>query len=288
MAEASHRGRPGCECAERLLGEYDEFILFDTETTGFSPASCALIEVSALKIRSRGLQVTDELTVYIRPRTPVPRAIESLTGITNTFLAGMPFEEDVFDRIAGFFAPGIPCGAYNTHFDRSFMEALYARHDQDFCTGREFFDVLRMAKELIAKEDVGSHSLSSLVRQCLPDTEQAFSFHDAKEDVRATLLLFEYLYREYLSRPEDEASQKAAPVIRTIQSWRQHNCARIYVNLRSPYGTVYYDLKESVWRNKDRSEDILSLIDLNILRAELLRRTGAATEAQLWNFEGKA
>ena len=43
MAEASHRGRPGCECAERLLGEYDEFILFDTETTGFSPASCALI-----------------------------------------------------------------------------------------------------------------------------------------------------------------------------------------------------------------------------------------------------
>ena len=285
---AQKKSAISCKAANRLLCENEEFILFDTETTGLSAENCVIIEISALKIRSRDLSITDELTVYIRPELPVPRQIEVLTGITNQFLETCPDEREAFGSIRAFFGKNTVCGAYNTPFDRSFMDALFARFGEEFSVGRECFDVLRMARELYSREEVPSFQLAHLYRSLgLCDQEEPH-FHDARDDVRATYSIFCRLCRDYLALPQEEAGQRLHAQIGTIQSWNRFNRVRIYVNLRSPRGTVYYDLKDCCWQNKDMETDLLSLIDTDLLRQDVLDRTGAKTEADLWNFSGKA
>ena len=278
-----------CRAVHRLLCENEEFILFDTETTGLSPESCVIIEISALKVRSRDLAVTGEYTVYIRPEYPIPRNIEQLTGITNQFLDGCPCEQEAFDQIRAFFGADTVVGAYNTSFDRSFMDSLFSRFGLDFSTGRENFDVLRMARELYTRDEVPSFRLAHLYRSLGLCDDEELHFHDARDDVRATYRIFCRLYRDFLALPEtQDADERIRAQIGTIQSWNRYNRVRIYVNLRSPRGTVYYDLKDCCWQNKDAGTDILSLIDTDALREEVLRRTGAKNEAELWNFNGKA
>ena len=277
-----------CSALHRLVCENEEFILFDTETTGLSAETCVIIEVSALKVRSRDLAVTEGLTVYIRPEYAIPRQIEELTGITNTFLDTCPCEQEAFAQIYDFFGDSTVCGAFNTSFDRAFMEALFERRGKDFSTGRECFDVLRMARELYSRDEVPSFRLAHLYRSLGLDEGDSLRFHDAKDDVLATYRVFCREYRDFLSLPDDDGSSRVAAQIGTIQSWNRYNKARIYVNLRSPKGTVFYDLKDSSWQNKDADTDILSLIDIDALRSEVLKRTGSASEADLWKFEGKA
>lgn len=277
-----------CRSLTRLLAEHEEFILFDTETTGLSPASCVVIEVSALKIRSRDFEILDRLTLYIRPCQPVPREIERLTGITNEALADAPSEEEAYPIIASFFGRNTVCGAYNAAFDRGFMEAMYTRHGDSFQSSREIFDVLKLAKEVIPCGTCENYKLATVVSYFHPD-EKGISFHNAEDDTYAMYRLFCSLYREALKLiPSQEEGQLHA-VIRTIQRWEgPGGRSRIYVNLKSPYGTVYYDLNQSQWANKDRSADILSMICLDELRRDVFARTGVASEADLWNFTGKA
>ena len=119
--------------------------------------------------------------------------------------------------------------------------------------------------------------------------EEGTSFHNAEDDTYAMYRLFCSLYREALKLlPARETGQIHA-VIRTIQRWEgPGGRSRIYVNLKSPYGTVYYDLNQSQWANKDRSVDILSMICLEELRRDVFTRTGASSEADLRHFTGKA
>ena len=284
----SKKRADACRALHRLVCENDEFILFDTETTGLSAESCVIIEVSAVKVRCRDLAITDELTVYIRPESAIPRNIEELTGITNRFLETCPGEQEAFEQIYRFFGETTVCGAYNTPFDRAFMDALFERCGKNFSSGRECFDVLRMARELYTRDEVYSYRLAHLYRSLGLSEGEELHFHDARDDVRATYRVFCREYRDFLALPDQDGSERIRAQIQTVQSWNRYNRVRIYVNLRSPQGTVYYDLKDSCWQNKDASADILSLIDLDALREDVLKRTGAATEADLWQFSGKA
>ena len=308
------KASPACCSVARLLSEHEDFILFDTETTGLSPASCVIIEISALKIRSRDFEILDRLTIYIRPQSPIPRAIERLTGITNDALCDAPSEEEAYPIIADFFGSNTVCGAYNVSFDRGFMEALFSRHGASFQTSREIFDVLKLAKEVVPSGTTPNYKLATmfsyfqeqgkLSKKLFPENTNGndindgcgnafttISFHNAEDDTLAMFGLFDGLYHEALKLlPEQsEASSQLHAVIRTVARWEgPGGRSRIYVNLKSPYGTVYYDLNQATWANKDYSTDILSMISLDALRQDVFARTGAATEADLWKFTGKA
>ena len=235
------KASPACCSVARLLSEHEDFILFDAETTGLSPASCVIIEISALKIRSRDFEILDRLTIYIRPQSPIPRAIERLTGITNDALCDAPSEEEAYPIIADFFGSNTVCGAYNVSFDRGFMEALFSRYGASFQTSREIFDVLKLAKEVVPAGTTPNYKLATmfsyfqeqgkLSKKLFPENTNGndsnngcgnafttISFHNAEDDTLAMFGLFDGLYHEALKLlPEQsEASSQLHAVIRTV------------------------------------------------------------------------
>ena len=75
---------------QSLQGDY---VVFDIETTGFSPVKNKIIEIGAVKVKN-GV-ITDHFSHFVNPQEPIPPNIESLTGITDR----MVMEEPTIDVI---------------------------------------------------------------------------------------------------------------------------------------------------------------------------------------------
>ena len=63
----------------------EDYIVFDLETTGFSPITDKIIEIGALKYQNDKL--IDTFDVLINPKTKIPEKITELTGITNEMVS---------------------------------------------------------------------------------------------------------------------------------------------------------------------------------------------------------
>ena len=63
-------------------------MVVDLETTGGSPAECAITEVGAVKVR--GGEVLGEFQTLVNPGAPIPAFIQVLTGITDSMVASAP------------------------------------------------------------------------------------------------------------------------------------------------------------------------------------------------------
>ena len=48
----------------------DTYVVFDIETTGFSPVSDKIIEIGAVKVEKR--KITDRFSTFVNPRVPIP------------------------------------------------------------------------------------------------------------------------------------------------------------------------------------------------------------------------
>ena len=76
------------------------FVVVDLETTGGTPADCAITEIGAVKVR--GGEVLGEFQTLVDPGGPVPAFIQVLTGITTTMLIGAPRIEEVLPSFLEF------------------------------------------------------------------------------------------------------------------------------------------------------------------------------------------
>ena len=95
-----------------------EFVVFDIETTGFSPVNNRIIEIGAVKLRDG--QVLDRFSAFINPQVPIPFEIEKLTGIRDDMVKDAPLVEEVLPRFLEF-ASGSVLVAHNAGFDMSFI-----------------------------------------------------------------------------------------------------------------------------------------------------------------------
>src|SRR5205814_254117 len=64
------------------------FVIVDLETTGGSPATSAITEIGAVKVR--GGEVLGEFQTLVNPQIAVPPFIAVLTGITDAMVASAP------------------------------------------------------------------------------------------------------------------------------------------------------------------------------------------------------
>lgn len=99
------------------------FVVFDTETTGFSPgAGDEVIAIGAVACRGGELLPGESFHRLVNPGRPVPRAVRQLTGITDEALAsqGLTFPE----AMAGFleFADGAVLVGHGVEFDLAFLD----------------------------------------------------------------------------------------------------------------------------------------------------------------------
>ena len=96
----------------------DEFIIFDIETTGLSPLSCAITEIGAVLV-SNG-EVKDTFGTYVDPEMPIPEEITKLTGISAETVKDAPKIDAALDMFMEFAGDRILV-AHNANFDMGFM-----------------------------------------------------------------------------------------------------------------------------------------------------------------------
>lgn len=94
-------------------------VVFDLETTGFSPVSNRIIEIGAVKVE-KGI-ITDRFSTFVNPQVPIPFRIEELTGISDNMVLGAPTIEEVLPQFLEFIGDAI-LAAHNALFDVSFIE----------------------------------------------------------------------------------------------------------------------------------------------------------------------
>ena len=96
----------------------DDYVVFDIETTGFSPLYNKIIEIGAVKV-SKG-EIVDKFSTFVNPEEPIPYRIEQLTSIND----GMVIDAPVIDKILPEFlkfCEGAVMVAHNADFDMSFI-----------------------------------------------------------------------------------------------------------------------------------------------------------------------
>lgn len=102
------------------------FVVFDTETTGFSPAKDRLVEIGAVKIRDG--QNLGEKTWLINPQRSIPWYVQKVHNITPEMVADMPLFAEVYPEFLEFI-DGAVLIAHNAPFDIRFIAAEAIRNN---------------------------------------------------------------------------------------------------------------------------------------------------------------
>ena len=65
-------------------------VIFDLETTGFSPRYHEIIQIAAIRICHGQIVAADRFETYVRPQNAIPDEITELTGITDSDVSDAP------------------------------------------------------------------------------------------------------------------------------------------------------------------------------------------------------
>lgn len=159
--------------------ELDQFVVVDLETTGFSPRTCQIIEVGALRVDL----VTGEqasFSSFVRCDAPLPFHISRLTGISSDMLSEAPETHHVIAGLADFIR-GLPIVAYNAGFDMSFLRSAAP----EVFETHSVVCALQAARRYLKLPD---YKLGTVARHF--GVEQLHA-HRALDDCRTTLSIFE-------------------------------------------------------------------------------------------------
>ncbi|MCD8109861.1 MAG: PolC-type DNA polymerase III [Clostridiales bacterium] len=94
------------------------FVVFDIETTGFSPDKNRIIEIGAVKVENG--RITDRFSSFVNPQIPIPYEIEQLTGIRDEMVMDAPLIRETLARFMEFSKDAVMV-AHNADFDMSFI-----------------------------------------------------------------------------------------------------------------------------------------------------------------------
>ena len=136
------------------------FVVVDLETTGGSPATSAITEIGAVKVR--GGELLGEFQTLVNPGASIPPFIAVLTGITDSMVAAAPRIESVLPAFLEF-ARGAVLVAHNTPFDVGFLKAACATSGQPW-PGFDSLDTARLARRILTRDEAPNCKLSSLAR----------------------------------------------------------------------------------------------------------------------------
>ncbi|MGI6070897.1 MAG: PolC-type DNA polymerase III [Blautia sp.] len=96
----------------------ETFVVFDLETTGFSPVQDKIIEIGAVKVVDG--TITERFSTFVNPKIPIPYRIEQLTGINDGMVMEAPAIEEVLPKFMEF-CEGAVLVAHNSEFDVGFI-----------------------------------------------------------------------------------------------------------------------------------------------------------------------
>ncbi|MGN0330717.1 MAG: PolC-type DNA polymerase III [Kineothrix sp.] len=156
------------------------FVVFDIETTGFSPIHNRIIEIGAVKVE--GGRITDRYSSFVNPEVPIPYEIEKLTGIHDKMVMDAPVIDRVLPQFLEFCGQAVLV-AHNAGFDMSFILENASR----LGLGREYtyVDTVGIARLLLPHQ--AKHTLDAVAKALGISLE---NHHRAVDDAEATAEIF--------------------------------------------------------------------------------------------------
>ena len=157
-----------------------DFVVFDIETTGFSPVNNKIIEIGAVKIRQG--EITDRFSVFVNPGVPIPFEIEKLTSINDSMVMDAPPIEVILPQFLNFCQNAVLV-AHNANFDMSFIMENAKR--QGLSRKFTFVDTLGIARVLLTHQ--AKHTLDAVAKTLSISLE---NHHRAVDDAECTAHIF--------------------------------------------------------------------------------------------------
>lgn len=158
----------------------DPYVVFDIETTGFSPLNNKIIEIGAVKVE-HGV-ITEKFSTFVNPEVPIPFRIEQLTSINDSMVLPAPKIDQVLPEFLEF-CRGAALVAHNASFDISFIA-----HNAEVL-GLEFnptvLDTVTLARVLLPQ--LNRYKLDTVAKALNISLE---NHHRAVDDAGATAEIF--------------------------------------------------------------------------------------------------
>ncbi|WP_156299273.1 PolC-type DNA polymerase III [Streptobacillus canis] len=169
--------------AKDVFVEEEEFVVFDIETTGFSPVNDKIIEIGAVKLKNG--KVLERFSEFINPQMIIPKKIVELTGINDAMVKDSDTVDKVLPRFLKFIE-NTTLVAHNAKFDVGFISKKC--EELGLVSDFSYIDTLEWAKILV--DDVKRFSLDALTKRFNIKLE---NHHRAVDDANATAELFKEL-----------------------------------------------------------------------------------------------
>ena len=157
-----------------------DFVVFDIETTGFSPVNNKIIEIGAVKIQQG--EITDRFSVFVNPGVPIPFEIEKLTSINDSMVMDAPPIEVILPQFLDFCQDAVLV-AHNANFDMSFI--MENAKKQGLLRKFTFVDTLGIARVLLTHQ--AKHTLDAVAKTLSISLE---NHHRAVDDAECTAHIF--------------------------------------------------------------------------------------------------
>ncbi len=178
-----------------------DYVVFDLETTGVSPYSDKVVEISAVKVK--GDKVVDEFSSLVNPKCHISAGASAVNGIYDDMVEDEPAFDEVLPKFIDFIED-LPLMGHNIQaFDLAFIyrdckEILGAVPDNDY------IDTVLIARKCMP--EMAHRRLTDLATHFGISIKGA---HRALKDSRMTQQVYEHLKDEMVLF---ESGQKKIPL----------------------------------------------------------------------------
>ena len=212
----------GKEKISDRIGDH-KYVVFDLETTGFSPEKNRIIEFGAVKVEDG--RITGRFSEFVNPGIPIPYRITQLTGINDDMVIQADPIEKVLPRFLSF-SEGCVLVGHNVGFDISFVRENCRRQGLDcpFTT----VDTLGIARAILPGH--AKYTLDAVAKILGVSLE---NHHRAVDDAECTAGIFRKFLPMLQEREADtfekiNALSDSNPDI--IKRLRTHHCVLLAKN----------------------------------------------------------
>ncbi|GAB6180687.1 PolC-type DNA polymerase III [Desulfotomaculum defluvii] len=164
-----------------------EYVIFDFETTGFSPQTDEIIEIGAVKYLN-GEEVSRYGTL-VKSTKEIPFEVTKLTGISNEMIKDAPDSITAFTKLREFIGDAVLV-AHNAPFDLGFLRVGLRKYLQQEIANT-VIDTLGVARVLYP--NLKNHKLATLVKEFKIDLP---NHHRAVDDAAATAKLWQICHKK--------------------------------------------------------------------------------------------
>lgn len=201
----------------------DSYVVFDLETTGFSPVANKIIEIGAVKVVDG--KITEKFSTFVNPGVPIPYRIEELTGINDNMVLDAPSIEKILPDFLDF-CEGCVMVAHNASFDMSFIEENCRRQGYE----REFTIVDTVSLARVLMPQLNRFKLDTVAKALKISLE---NHHRAVDDAGCTAEIFEKFVEMLEARDVkalDEVNELGRSSVEKIRKLPSHHAILLATN----------------------------------------------------------